>query len=208
MEFRVRCRDCNTVFCADCKRVPYHKGHTCAGFVEFQKARHCRFCGTQLTQMNTAKDAPGPGLRDCCTEEECLDKRDVCCSRIKGCGCPCNGVRDEKEEVPQVACLSLETSSNVRLLVCRTACRVSNTTSRAWVMNSAPSATWKRYRMHHASSSEMGASMCSTTSVSSTASRQDGQVHASPSSSCPAPCATRTLQATRLWWKQSSRCWR
>lgn len=99
-EFRARCRACSSVFCAQCKRIPYHKGFTCQTFQEFQKARHCRFCHSKIDASNSAP-SPGPdhpGLRDVCNQQECLDKRALCCGRIKECGCPCNGVRDEKLE--------------------------------------------------------------------------------------------------------------
>ena len=61
---------CSTIFCADCKRVPYHKGTTCAQFAEIEKvtslaclcnclvrsqARSCRFCSDKLSESNIAK---------------------------------------------------------------------------------------------------------------------------------------------------------
>lgn len=99
-EFRARCRACSTVFCADCKNMPYHKGFTCKGYREFEKARHCRFCATRITDANACKNDRGPGLRDVCSAEECVEKRDLCCDKMKECGCPCNGVRDEEECLP------------------------------------------------------------------------------------------------------------
>jgi len=96
-EFRVRCRQCQTVFCANCKVIPYHKGYTCAQFVDYQKARHCRFCSTRLDDKNTLGDAPSVALRDVCVQEECAAKRALSCTKMLSCGCPCGGVRDEPE---------------------------------------------------------------------------------------------------------------
>jgi hypothetical protein len=53
-QHRVRCRECQSIFCTSCKRSPYHKGFTCKSFVEYQSARHCRFCDTKLDEHNTA----------------------------------------------------------------------------------------------------------------------------------------------------------
>jgi len=101
MKYRVRCRDCSTIFCADCKQIPYHKGFTCASWKDYQKARHCRFCASKLSAENTAK-FPLPGLRDVCTSDECAVKAALSCGQLLECGCPCNGVRDEKQHL---ACL-------------------------------------------------------------------------------------------------------
>jgi hypothetical protein len=92
-EFRLRCRNCATIFCAGCSVTPYHKGYTCALYVEYMKARHCRFCGSKMDINNNA--GYSGGLRDCCNTPDCMDKAKICCDKIKACGCPCNGVRGE-----------------------------------------------------------------------------------------------------------------
>jgi hypothetical protein len=100
-EYRVRCRECNSVFCAQCKEIPYHKGYTCATFKEYQSARHCRFCESSLDPSNTwINPTAGPGLRDMCTEEECKEKAALSCDKLLLCGCFCGGVKGEKECLP------------------------------------------------------------------------------------------------------------
>eukprot|EP01006_Ploeotia_vitrea_P049935 TRINITY_DN67395_c8_g1_i1.p1 TRINITY_DN67395_c8_g1~~TRINITY_DN67395_c8_g1_i1.p1 ORF type:complete len:1605 (+),score=973.64 TRINITY_DN67395_c8_g1_i1:233-5047(+) len=107
-EFRMRCRQCNTIFCSDCKAIPYHKGHTCAEWKQYQSARHCRFCDMKIGPKNTAPNPPSITLRDVCTEEECVEKRDNCCTEQLPCGCPCNGVRDEAKDGVCLPCLKCE----------------------------------------------------------------------------------------------------
>lgn len=99
-EYRIRCRSCNTIFCASCQSIPYHKGHTCAGFIAYRNSRRCRFCDTQLTPSNTVHDPPAPALRDVCNDRECFEKMEICCDKFNPCGCPCNGVRGEDECLP------------------------------------------------------------------------------------------------------------
>lgn len=106
-DFRVRCRECQTVFCAQCKGVPYHIGFTCVGFKEYRDSCHCRFCGAQLDESNKVIDVASLALRDVCTEAECVANMQLCCDKFLPCGCPCNGVRDEPTCLP---CLKHELS--------------------------------------------------------------------------------------------------
>ena len=42
---RFRCRNCDTIFCTGCKKIPYHLGYTCDSWDAFQKSdRHCVIC--------------------------------------------------------------------------------------------------------------------------------------------------------------------
>jgi E3 ubiquitin-protein ligase MYCBP2 len=99
-EHRFRCRQCSTDFCSSCTTVPYHEGFTCAGFTDYQKAKHCRFCEDQLTKNNTAPIHASiknhKALHDVCTKEECRGRRDQACCKTLACGHFCNGVRNEK----------------------------------------------------------------------------------------------------------------
>eukprot|EP00753_Platysulcus_tardus_P014804 PLAT4540.1.p1 GENE.PLAT4540.1~~PLAT4540.1.p1 ORF type:complete len:829 (+),score=264.74 PLAT4540.1:25-2487(+) len=108
---RIRCRECNKDFCASCRYAPYHKGFTCEGWLAFQAAAHCRFCGCQLTDDNRADGADelAETLRDVCSDEECVEKRALSCARVKACGHACGGCAGESEDwcLPclQPACL-------------------------------------------------------------------------------------------------------
>ena len=100
-EFRVRCRDCNLIFCAQCLVTPYHKGYTCAQYVEYQAARHCRFCASRLDASNQWRHPAGAiALKDVCTAQDCVKKAEACCERMLSCGCPCNGIKGEKACLP------------------------------------------------------------------------------------------------------------
>lgn len=96
--FRLRCRKCDTEYCASCKATPYHKGYTCEAFAEYGASRHCRFCEAAITPADVAPGAPSPALADVCRDEECVEKRDACCTRMKACGHPCGGVRGESKD--------------------------------------------------------------------------------------------------------------
>jgi hypothetical protein len=41
---RFRCRECETEFCAECKRSPYHDGMSCAQFEKSCESVKCRYC--------------------------------------------------------------------------------------------------------------------------------------------------------------------
>ena len=95
-EFRVRCRECNLIFCASCKQSPYHKGYTCSTYKDYQAARHCRFCSARLDAGSQWKNPGGSiALKDVCTSEDCVKKAEACCDRMLSCGCPCNGIKGE-----------------------------------------------------------------------------------------------------------------
>ena len=99
-EYRVRCRECNLIFCASCKTTPYHKGYTCSAYKDYQSARHCRFCTQRLDGGNQYRHPSSSiALKDVCTEEECVKKAEQSCERMLPCGCPCQGIKGE------VACL-------------------------------------------------------------------------------------------------------
>jgi hypothetical protein len=98
---RIRCRKCRGNFCAECKRVPYHKGYTCKAYEEYLQSRKCRFCAETLTDSNSYTGIPGI---DSCKEEECVERAKICCTKINPCGCPCNGVAGELECLPCLKC--------------------------------------------------------------------------------------------------------
>ena len=99
--WRFRCK-CKTVFCGNCQAVPYHIGYTCERWKEYQDSKKCRFCETQLTLENTAQPeyGSGAGLRNVCTNSECLEKRKWSCDKVLGCGHLCIGIRGERRCLP------------------------------------------------------------------------------------------------------------
>ena len=100
-EYRVRCRECNLIFCASCKTTPYHKGYTCSAYKDYQSARHCRFCTQRLDGSNQHRHASNSiALKDVCTEEECVKKAELSCERMLACGCPCQGIKGETNCLP------------------------------------------------------------------------------------------------------------
>mmetsp|Transcript_18614 Transcript_18614/g.26102 ORF Transcript_18614/g.26102 Transcript_18614/m.26102 type:complete len:576 (+) Transcript_18614:22-1749(+) len=90
-EFRFRCRECNTEFCASCKAVPYHLAFTCQQFKDYQQSKHCRFCGCQLNRASKS---------DTCNSEECTKKLALVCKKTKSCGHPCGGIANESSCLP------------------------------------------------------------------------------------------------------------
>ncbi len=104
MDYRIRCPNCNINFCTQCKLTPYHKGYTCASWDVYTKSRQCRYCHVKMDAKNTAPNPPSQAVRDCCTSSECLDKQKLSCLKMKACGCPCPGIRDEKECLPCLKC--------------------------------------------------------------------------------------------------------
>ena len=100
-EYRVRCRECNLIFCTKCKVAPYHKGYTCAQYKEYQAARHCRFCSARLDVSNQWRHPGGSiALKDVCTAQDCVKKAESCCEKMLSCGCPCNGIKGEVQCLP------------------------------------------------------------------------------------------------------------
>ncbi len=100
-ENRFRCRACATEFCAGCLSTPYHLGFTCDSFVDYKKARHCRYCNAQLTAENSHKKRNQPrGLEDVCTNEDCTLKRNNACGKVLECGHLCCGIKNENACTP------------------------------------------------------------------------------------------------------------
>ena len=97
---RYRCPDCATNFCRECDMVPYHVGFTCLGFELAENQRKCRFCQTGLTEHNLAQNPPAESLQDCCTNEDCLKKRDLSCRVVLACGHPCSGLHADGDLHP------------------------------------------------------------------------------------------------------------
>eukprot|EP00471_Norrisiella_sphaerica_P013846 CAMPEP_0184494926 /NCGR_PEP_ID=MMETSP0113_2-20130426/29957_1 /TAXON_ID=91329 /ORGANISM="Norrisiella sphaerica, Strain BC52" /LENGTH=740 /DNA_ID=CAMNT_0026880887 /DNA_START=217 /DNA_END=2440 /DNA_ORIENTATION=- len=54
-KYRLRCKECSSIFCGSCKTSPYHMGHTCEGWIEYKNSKHCRFCSVQITNANMHK---------------------------------------------------------------------------------------------------------------------------------------------------------
>ena len=109
-DYRHRCRDCATVFCAGCMAVPYHTGYTCDGAANAAAAASCRFCGdTLVLDENWAENnTDSPALDNVCTSRECIYKRAISCRVAHPCGHACIGVKREKECLP---CLEPECAS-------------------------------------------------------------------------------------------------
>ncbi len=97
---RYRCPDCATNFCRECDMVPYHVGFTCLGFELAENQRKCRFCQAGLTEHNLAQNPPAESLQDCCTNEDCLKKRDLCCRVVLACDHPCGGLHADGDLHP------------------------------------------------------------------------------------------------------------
>jgi len=57
-QHRLRCTQCNTIFCGNCKDTPYHMGYSCEGWVEYKNSKQCRFCSMQITAKNEHKLPP------------------------------------------------------------------------------------------------------------------------------------------------------
>eukprot|EP01122_Echinamoeba_exundans_P006910 TRINITY_DN2026_c0_g1_i1.p1 TRINITY_DN2026_c0_g1~~TRINITY_DN2026_c0_g1_i1.p1 ORF type:complete len:448 (+),score=58.86 TRINITY_DN2026_c0_g1_i1:17-1360(+) len=92
-QHRLRCRDCQTEFCAACRKEPYHLGFTCDTFNTYERARKCRFCGVQLHSKSNQAPQKGwaPALQDCCTSADCTSRRSIACPRTLACGHFCGG---------------------------------------------------------------------------------------------------------------------
>ena len=89
---RVRCRDCELVFCSSCKHEPYHTGFTCEEMKVQQESQLCRFCG-EIVQN-------GAEVPDVCTAEACQKLLNSCCGKVHECGHKCNGFHGEEECLP------------------------------------------------------------------------------------------------------------
>jgi hypothetical protein len=100
-ENRFRCRECQTDFCSACRSVPYHLSFTCDQFSLYQNAKHCRFCNSQLRRDNTAVNKEHhKGLEDICNAKECMEKKEISCTKIRSCGHNCFGIINEMKCPP------------------------------------------------------------------------------------------------------------
>ncbi|ETO12604.1 hypothetical protein RFI_24769 [Reticulomyxa filosa] len=88
MEFRIRCRNnqCGKDFCRSCWEQPYHIGFDCEQFRSKQDAPKCRFCSKQLNESNRVSNPPSKALASVCTDELCLTKMKVSCTKVLPCG--------------------------------------------------------------------------------------------------------------------------
>ena len=91
-QYRLRCRECGTEFCAQCSAVPYHAGFLCEEFKAYGKSKHCRFCGDAIS-----------GMESVCKNDECKEKEKKACTMVLPCGHHCCGIRGEKEHLPCLA---------------------------------------------------------------------------------------------------------
>ncbi|KAI5081825.1 hypothetical protein GOP47_0001568, partial [Adiantum capillus-veneris] len=70
-----RCSVCKQGFCGLCMSVPYHLGHTCEEFKEFENAKRCLYCDTPIQRDDASKvHASSPTVRQL---QSCLDKEGV-----------------------------------------------------------------------------------------------------------------------------------
>lgn len=84
-KYRLRC-NCGRISCSKCHSEPYHTGKTCEEFLDFQNAKHCRYCG------NAIKNAA-----NICNNEECKERYQLSCKKRLPCGHQCYGTFDESE---------------------------------------------------------------------------------------------------------------
>jgi E3 ubiquitin-protein ligase MYCBP2 len=100
--FRFRCRECTCEFCASCLSVPYHENYTCIQYKKFKEAKHCRFCGDQLTGSNSIipKLLKAEALIDVCQKPDCKSRADKICTKQLPCKHYCGGVIREKTCLP------------------------------------------------------------------------------------------------------------
>lgn len=73
--YRVRCNNCDRVFCSKCNAEPYHIGKDCEEFAEYRGADKCRFCLDKLKKIR--KNCP-PAFRAVCRKQECEDNMRRC----------------------------------------------------------------------------------------------------------------------------------
>lgn len=93
----MRCTQCQIVFCADCKRNPYHVGFTCEQAAHDEVARKCRFCQEEMSGKSRSDQ---PCFKDVCQEKDCLEVMFKTCAKMHPCGHPCCGFKDEKQCLP------------------------------------------------------------------------------------------------------------
>lgn len=115
-QHRLRCRDCQTEFCAACRKEPYHLGFTCDTFSNYERARKCRFCSTQLHSKTNQAPSKGwaPALQDCCTSPDCLARRQIACPRTLPCGHFCSGCNFDDKFNCHPSCMHEECVAKAR----------------------------------------------------------------------------------------------
>lgn len=86
---RVKCPQCKTEFCVDCKASPYHIGQTCQEYKDYQDSEKCRYCDTVIDSYTK-----GP-YAEICNNGECLRLGSNACTEYLRCGHPCYGCKDE-----------------------------------------------------------------------------------------------------------------
>ncbi|CAI2359826.1 unnamed protein product [Moneuplotes crassus] len=96
-KYRVRCNECNDIFCANCRTYPYHLGKTCKAFAEYQGAEKCRFC---LTKLKTVRKQAPIAFKAVCRNSECEENMRKSCSKIHDCGHYCCGTKNEDRCLP------------------------------------------------------------------------------------------------------------
>lgn len=99
-QFRLRCRECQQDFCANCKISPYHLGMNCEQYIEYQKAKKCRFCQSSLLPGQFAPLSSYPALQNCCKNEVCIEIREMSCEKTLKCSHYCGGGRGELKCLP------------------------------------------------------------------------------------------------------------
>ena len=68
-KFRVRCKDCEKIFCANCNEEPYHLGFTCEELKHHWEAVKCRFCGKEIEEV---KGGVGDVFSNVCKNKDCI----------------------------------------------------------------------------------------------------------------------------------------
>lgn len=84
---RVKCPECEKVFCSGCQAQPYHLGKSCEENAAYRAALKCRYCQAAL------KNGP-------CEEPECLELGALSCQKKLDCGHECYGCFDEDMCMP------------------------------------------------------------------------------------------------------------
>lgn len=87
-EHRFRCQRCESIFCSSCKRIPYHLGYTCDGFINAMHSLKCRWCKESIEEDALASNGPpkDPNRIVC---SKCVDKDKQCMNKIHSvCGHP------------------------------------------------------------------------------------------------------------------------
>uniref|UniRef100_A0A7S4II00 RING-type domain-containing protein n=1 Tax=Vannella robusta TaxID=1487602 RepID=A0A7S4II00_9EUKA len=87
-EHRFRCQRCESIFCSECKRIPYHLGYTCEDFENAMQAFKCRWCKDPIPADNIASTGPpkDPQRLVCA---KCTDKDSACLNKVHtACGHP------------------------------------------------------------------------------------------------------------------------